>query len=91
MMTPEKIRGIPKRLRDVEQYVDACDDAADAIEELLTALDERDVQLVVRTKVHEHDKAEYARAREVVEAARECHCKWQVHEAIKRYDEGEKK
>ena len=36
-------------------------------------------------------KNDLAAAREVVEAARECQCKWRVHEAIKRYDEGEQK
>ena len=87
MMRPERkeeFRGIPKRLRDYEQYADACDDAADAIEELLAALDEA-----------ERDVPELAR--EVVEAARKARRAMEVMRyedniaalftALKRHDE----
>ena len=46
----DEIRGIPKRLRNYEQYVDACDDAADAIEELLTTIEDLRKQLDVKTR-----------------------------------------
>ena len=59
------------------------------VKELFAALSEAEERAGVFMGDAQFAEHHLALAREVVEAARECHCKWQVSEAIKRYDEGE--